>query len=129
MDVRATTEAPAATSADTIAVGVFEDEGVAHDLPGGELNALLDAGEAKRGFRKVALTHADGRRWLVAGLGARDEFDPERARVAAAGGVAPARGAGAPPPCWGPPPPLSHPHAPPPVAGSGLGADGFTLVQ
>src|SRR3954454_14795861 len=91
MDVRASTEAPADTGADTIAVGVFEDEGIAHDLPGGELEALLDAGEAKRAFRKLALTHADGRRWLVVGLGARDEFDPERARVAAGRVVAGAR--------------------------------------
>src|ERR687890_163789 len=84
MDVRATTEAPAATGADTIAVGVFEDEGVAHDLPGGELAALLDAGEAKRSFKHLAVWHAEGRRWVLVGLGAREGFSAERARVAAA---------------------------------------------
>jgi leucyl aminopeptidase len=79
-----TTDSPATTSADTIAVGVFEDEGVPHDLPGGELAALLDAGEARRSFKHLALTHAGGKRWLLIGLGARDRFDAERARVAAA---------------------------------------------
>ena len=83
MDVRATTEAPAGTGADTIAVGLFEDEGIAHDSPDGALGALVEAGEAKAAFRKLALTHDDGKRWLVAGLGKRDEFDPERARIVA----------------------------------------------
>src|SRR5215217_2681731 len=129
MDVRATTEAPAATSADTIAVGVFEDEGVAHDLPGGELNALLDAGEAKRAFRKVAVTHADGRRWLVAGLGARDEFDPERARVAAGGVIGRARELGARSLCWELPHHVSDAHAAAFVEGSVMGAYDFTMFK
>src|SRR5215213_5708752 len=129
MDVRATTEAPAATSADTIAVGVFEDEGVAHDLPGGELNALLDAGEAKRAFRKVALAHADGRRWLVAGLGARDEFDPERARVVAGGVLARARELGARSLCWELPHHVSDAHAAAFVEGSVMGAYQFTMFK
>ena len=85
-DVTATTDAPTATSADTIVVGVFEDEGIAHDHDG-VLQALVDSGEAKRGLRKLAVTHAGGRRYIVAGLGGRSEFDPERARVAAAGVV------------------------------------------
>jgi leucyl aminopeptidase len=84
MRALATTDAPAGTNADTIAVGIFEDEGVAHDLPGGELGALLDAGEARRSFKHLAVTHAGGKRWLLVGLGARAEFDAERARVAAA---------------------------------------------
>src|SRR3954447_3640862 len=129
MDARATTDAPAATSADTIAVGVFEDEGVAHDLPGSELNALLDAGEAKRAFRKVALTHADGRRWLVAGLGARDEFDPERARVAAGGVIARARELGARSLCWELPHHVSDAHAAAFVEGSVMGAYDFTMFK
>jgi leucyl aminopeptidase len=85
MDVSATTAAPADTGADTIAVGIFKDEGVAHDVDGGALQGLIDAGEAKRGFRKLAVMHAQRRRYVLAGLGRRDEFDPERARVAAAG--------------------------------------------
>ena len=84
MRTSSTTDAPALTSADTIAIGVFEDEGVAHDLSGGELAALLDAGEAKRSFKHLAVWHHEGKRIVLVGLGARDRFDAERARVAAA---------------------------------------------
>src|SRR5690349_17821421 len=91
MNVRSITEAPAASPADTVAVGVFEDEGVAHDLESGLLAALLDAGEAKRSFKHLALTHSGGKRWLMVGLGLRSEFDSERARVAAATVVGRAR--------------------------------------
>src|SRR3954449_7151179 len=84
MNVRAITAAPAATNADTVVVGVFEDEGVAHDLEGGLLTSLLDSGEAKRTFKHLALTHHGGKRWVLAGLGLRSEFDSERARVVAA---------------------------------------------
>lgn len=84
MRASATTDAPAATAADTIAVGVFEDEGVAHDLEGAPLGALLDSGEARRSFKHLALHHDADKRWLLVGLGKRDAFDPERARVAAA---------------------------------------------
>src|SRR5215213_7946813 len=129
MDVRATTEAPAGTGADTIAVGVFEGEGVAHDLPGGELTALLDSGEAKPAFRKLALTHADGRRWLVAGLGKREEFDPERAREAAAGALGRARELGARSLCWELPHHVSDAHASAFVEGSVMGAYEFTMFK
>src|SRR3954471_23983631 len=84
MRVTATTDAPRETPADTVAIGVFTDEGVAHDTSGSELQALLDAGEAKASFKHLAVAHADARRWLLVGLGDRDSFDAERARVAAA---------------------------------------------
>jgi leucyl aminopeptidase len=84
MRVRGTTESPQEAGADTIAIGVFEGEGIAHDVDGGTLQALVDAGEAQPAFRKLAVAHADGRRYILAGLGARDAFDAERARVAAA---------------------------------------------
>lgn len=84
MRVSATTLGPAQTAADTIVVGVFEGKGVAHDTPDGALAALLATGEAKRSFKTLALTHADGKRWLLAGLGKREDFDSERARVLAA---------------------------------------------
>jgi leucyl aminopeptidase len=96
----ATTDAPIATGADTIAVGVFEDEGIAHDLEGAPLTALLDRGEARATFKHLALHHADGRRWLLLGLGRRDAFDPERARVAAATVHGRARELGARTLCW-----------------------------
>jgi leucyl aminopeptidase len=82
--VSATTDAPLATDADTIVVGVFDGESIAHDLDGGPLQALLDSGEAKTAFKHLAQTHAEERRWLIVGLGARDAFDAERARIAAA---------------------------------------------
>src|SRR3954447_24923253 len=84
VELTATTESPAQTDADTVVVGIFDGEDVAHDTSGGELQALLDSGEAQRKFRKLALAHADGKRWIVVGLGKRGEFDAERARVAAA---------------------------------------------
>src|SRR5829696_2868094 len=84
MRITATTEAPAQTGADTVAVGVFEGEGVPHDLDGAPLGALLEAGEAKAKHRHVAVAHADGRRWVLVGLGTREAFDAERARIAAA---------------------------------------------
>jgi leucyl aminopeptidase len=82
--VAATTDPPLASDADTIVVGVFEGEDVAHDLPGGSLGALLDSGEAQRKFKRLAVTHAEGRRFILMGLGERDRFDAERARTAAA---------------------------------------------
>src|SRR4051794_20950921 len=99
MRVSSTTDSPPTTDADTIAVGVFEDEGVAHDH-GGALQALIDSGEARRGLRKLAVTHADGRRYVLAGLGARGDFDPERARVAAAAVAGRAQELGAKTLCW-----------------------------
>jgi leucyl aminopeptidase len=121
MRVRATTEAPPATDADTIVVGVFEDEGIAHDYPG-VLQALVDSGEARRGLRKLAVTHAEGRRYVVAGLGARSEFDPERARVAAATVVGRVRELGARVLCWEVPHHVSPAHVGALVEGTALAA-------
>lgn len=129
MDVRATIEPPSATGADTIAVGVFDGEGVAHDLPDGELGALLESGEARTGFRKLALTHADGRRWIVAGLGKREEFDPERARIAAAGVLGRARDLGTRKLCWEFPHHLSDAHAAAFVDGTIMGSYAFTAFK
>jgi leucyl aminopeptidase len=98
--VEASTERPLATTADTIAVGVFKDEDVAHDLPGGPLKALLDSGEAGGGFQRLALTHYQGRRVILVGLGPRAEFDVERARVAAGLAHGRARECGATVLCW-----------------------------
>jgi leucyl aminopeptidase len=100
MEIRATTDSPPATGADTIAVGVFEGEGIAHDVADGVLGALLESGEAKPGLRKLAVRHAEGRRWIVAGLGEREAFDGERARIAAAGVLARARELGTRTLCW-----------------------------
>jgi leucyl aminopeptidase len=129
MKVRATTDSPLATGADTIAIGVFEDEGVAHDVEGGALQALVDSGEAKRAFKKVAVAHAEGRRWLIAGLGKREEFDPERARVAAAATLDRARDLGARSLCWELPHKVSDAHAGGFVEGTVLGAYEFRAYK
>jgi leucyl aminopeptidase len=72
--------APEETSADTRVIGLFEGE----SLPDGPLRALSDSGEASGKPRKLAVTHEGGHRVIVVGLGKQDEFDAERARVAAA---------------------------------------------
>src|SRR5437764_1032723 len=100
MRVTATTDAPRETPADTVAIGVFEGEGVAHDTSGSELQALLDSGEARPAFMHLAVAHADGKRWLLVGLGARDGFDSERARRAAAAAHKRAGELGARALCW-----------------------------
>jgi leucyl aminopeptidase len=76
---------PEETAADTRVVGLFEGQSLADPA----LQALVELGEAKPGLKKVALAHEQApgggqRRVLVAGLGERDEFDEERARLAAA---------------------------------------------
>src|SRR4051794_21480935 len=100
MQVRATTNSPAESGADTIAIGVFAGEAIAHDVDGGALQALVDSGEARAAFRKLAVAHAGGQRFILAGLGDRDAFDPERARVAAAGVLGRARELGTRTLCW-----------------------------
>jgi leucyl aminopeptidase len=100
MRIAATTDAPLATSADTIVVGVFDGEDVAHDVADGMLQRLLDRGEARRAFKHLAVAHADDRRLVVVGLGAREAFDAERARIAAATVHARARELGATTLCW-----------------------------
>ena len=67
--VQSTTAGPLHTDADTIVVGVFEGEDVAHDVPGGALAALLQSGEARREFKRLAVTHAEDRRFILVGGG------------------------------------------------------------
>ncbi len=98
MDVDAITGEPSATAADTIAIGVFEDPG--DDRNDAAVHELLDSGEARRTFKHLAQTRSAGRRMIVIGLGARDEFDAERARIAAALVLRRARDCGARRLCW-----------------------------
>jgi leucyl aminopeptidase len=100
VDVEATTSSPLQTGADTIVVGIFEAEEVAHDLPGEPLARLRQSGEARSELKRVAVLHAEGRRFIVAGLGSRQRFAPERARVAAATVLARAQELGATQLCW-----------------------------
>jgi leucyl aminopeptidase len=78
-----TAERPDATDADTVAIGVFEGDETPAEAPE-QVGELLASGEARRSFKSLALTHADGKRWLIVGLGERERFTSERARVAAA---------------------------------------------
>jgi leucyl aminopeptidase len=98
--VSATVDAPVDTTADTVAIGVFAGKSVAHDVDAGALQALVDAGEARTSFKHLAVAHAAGRRWIIVGLGTRDEFDAERARVAAAVAYGRARELGTRELCW-----------------------------
>jgi leucyl aminopeptidase len=77
-------------------VGLFEGESLADE----HLQRLVELGEAKAGLKKVAVAHEDApgggqRRVLIAGLGKRDEFDAEGARVAGAAAAGRARELGA----------------------------------
>ncbi|HEU4701806.1 MAG TPA: M17 family peptidase N-terminal domain-containing protein, partial [Conexibacter sp.] len=100
MRITATTDNPLETGADTIVVGVFDGEDVAHDAGDGTLQRLLDRGEARRAFKHLAVAHAEERRFVVAGLGGRDAFDAERARIVAAAVHARARELGTTALCW-----------------------------
>ena len=99
--------APEETAADTRVLGVFEGE----SLEDPALQRLVELGEAKRGLKKVAVTHEDApgggqRRVLIAGLGSREAFGAEEARVAAASAAARAKELGAVSLSWAAPPGL-----------------------
>src|SRR3954467_14229951 len=100
MRVSSTTSSPSDSGADTLVIGVFDGETVAHDVKGDALQRLIDSGEARTAFRHVAVAHAADRRWLVVGLGPRDPFDPERARVVAAVALGRAQELGTRALCW-----------------------------
>jgi leucyl aminopeptidase len=87
------------SAADTVAVGIFDGESAPADTPV-QLGELLASGEARRSFKSLAHTHADGKRWLLVGLGARDAFTPERARVAASCALARTRELSTRTLCW-----------------------------
>src|SRR3984957_20237582 len=83
VNVSCTTERPDATGADTVVIGVFQGEEPPAGTPA-QVGGLLESGEARGSFKSLALAHAHGKRWLTVGLGDRDGFTAERARVAAA---------------------------------------------
>jgi len=83
MQVSATTQPESDLDSDTVVVGLFDGEQPAGDVPA-EVGQLIASGEAKGSFKALALTHAEGRRWMTVGLGALKDFTPEHARVAAA---------------------------------------------
>lgn len=78
-----TTDPAAQTAADTVVVGVFDGDAMPAGVPA-QVGELLARGEARSAFKSLGLTHVDDKRWLTVGLGAREDFTPERARVASA---------------------------------------------
>jgi leucyl aminopeptidase len=100
MDVRATTTDALRSDADTVAIGVIGGERIAHDVPEGTLQGLVDAGEARARPRHLAVAHVAGRRVILVGLGERDGLDAERAAAAAAAVEGRARELGTRALCW-----------------------------
>ncbi|HLY49062.1 MAG TPA: M17 family peptidase N-terminal domain-containing protein, partial [Solirubrobacteraceae bacterium] len=98
MLVEATVEDPLATDADTVVVGHFEDEPTPN--LDGALGALVASGEASPEFGRLAVTHSEGRRLILVGLGKRPAFGPEPARRAAATAQGRAAGLSAKVLCW-----------------------------
>ena len=70
--------------ADTFVVPFFSETPPSSKVADGAVSELVDSGEAKSDFKKISLARSGGSRYLVVGLGDRDDFDPEKARVAAA---------------------------------------------
>jgi leucyl aminopeptidase len=119
MRVSATTEPVLQLDADTVAVGLVEGEGIPHDTP---------SGEAKARFKHLAVTHAEGRRWVLVGLGERDRLDGERLRVAAALVHGRAKELGARTLAWELPHKMEHPVTPV-VEGTLLAAYAYTAMK
>ena len=84
MHVEATTGELLAVGADTIALGFFTDQPLSADPSGGAVGLLASSGEAQPRLGHVTVTHANGHRFLLVGLGERSGFSAERVRVAAA---------------------------------------------
>ncbi len=99
MIVETTTELPQDADADTVVIGVLDGENIHHDVDG-VLNGLVAAGEATAKHRHLAVGHAGSKRWILVGLGTRDELDGERVRLAAASALNRARDLGARRLCW-----------------------------
>jgi leucyl aminopeptidase len=99
MQVSATTQSGGETDADTVVLGVLDGRLASADAPT-EVAELLASGEARDSLKSLALAHGGGKRWLLVGLGKREELTPERARVAAAVARDRARELGAKRLCW-----------------------------
>ena len=80
MEIEVTVRDVTEAEADLLVVGLYEGGSLPEALSGAG-----GAGEARGGYKKVAVLHrAEGGTALAVGLGKRGEMDPERARVAAA---------------------------------------------
>jgi leucyl aminopeptidase len=99
MEVTTSPQPLSSQQADTLAIPIFDGEAPPTGAPDA-LRELLDSGEARRSLGSLALAHADGRRWLLVGLGPRNDFTPERARTAAASALERSRELAARVLCW-----------------------------
>ncbi|MFN8152037.1 MAG: leucyl aminopeptidase [Solirubrobacterales bacterium] len=79
MDVSLSPTPPPDSGDALVCVGMFTGE----ELPA-ELAGAPGAEDVRAKFKSLSVVRPQGRRVLVVGLGGRDDFDPERARVAAA---------------------------------------------
>ena len=84
MRVTATTDAPRDTAADTVVVGVFDGEDIAHDVEGGAPGACSTPARPSAAFRHLAVAHADGRAGCSSGSASATRSTPSARRVAAA---------------------------------------------
>jgi leucyl aminopeptidase len=87
---------PRESEADTRVCGLFEGG----SLTDPDLQGLVDTGEAKGNLKRLCVTHEDApgggrRRVIIAGLGKEDEFNAEKARIAAAAAATRAKELGA----------------------------------
>lgn len=82
---------PAETTADTRVVGLFDGE------PSGieTIDKLVESGEIKASYKSSGVAHSHGQRFVTVGMGKRDDFSDERARVVGAVAVSTAKGLGA----------------------------------
>ena len=99
MDVLSRPVDAALDGADTVAAALFEGEGAPAGAPA-EVAGLLASGEARAQRGSLAVAHGDGRRWLLVGLGPREELEPELLRVAAAKVLGRSREVAARTLCW-----------------------------
>ena len=87
MRVSVADTAPEDSGADLVCLGLFDGDGLPEPF-----SAAPGSGEARGDYKKLAILYPDRPSRVVAvGLGKRDEFVPERARVAAALAVGQAR--------------------------------------
>ena len=99
MQVESTNKQMYEIDCDVFCVGIFEDI----DTPGWideRATKLIDSGVARADEGKITTLHGDEHHTLLVGLGKKDEFDVEKARVASANVRGDAERAGAGTLCW-----------------------------
>ncbi|MBJ7458349.1 MAG: leucyl aminopeptidase [Thermoleophilaceae bacterium] len=78
----------AETSADTRVVGLFEDQESAIE----SIDKLVETGEVKASYKSTGVVRSHSARFVTVGLGKKEDFTTERARVAGAVALGAAKG-------------------------------------